>query len=340
MSTRDRLLVLLGLGVSAVFLFFAFRGLNPGTVLQDISGANLPLLLLAAAWYFMAVAVISLRWQFLLRSVQRVPLRGLIPLTCIGYMGNNVYPLRAGEVLRLVLLQRRYHAPIARAAALSLTERMFDGIVMLTFVIVALSLRRLPSPALESIVRTTVPLFAIGLVVFFAAALKPAWFRRLLALLTRVLPGGLRERVLRLGDEVLAGLEGLRTPRDLIGTVVCSYASWMLEASVYWIVAAALGLQVGYPLMLLTVGVVNLAGLLPASPGQLGVFEFFVVTVLTLAGIGEDKALAYALVVHVVIWLPVTLAGFVLLARMGLGFSAVRRARALEADLEKKAVLR
>jgi hypothetical protein len=62
--------------------------------------------------------------------------------------------------------------------------------------------------------------------------------------------------------------------------------------------------------------------------------------VLTLAGITEDKALAYALVVHVVIWLPVTLAGFALLARMGLGFNAVRRARTLEADLENKAVLR
>lgn len=46
-------------------------------------------------------------------------------------------------------------------------------------------------------------------------------------------------------------------------------------------VAVAMGIETGYVSMLLVVGVVNLAGLIPASPGQLGVFEFFTTLVLT-----------------------------------------------------------
>lgn len=71
--------------------------------------------------------------------------------------------------------------------------------------------------------------------------------------------------------------------------------------------------------MLLTVGVVNLAGLIPASPGQIGVFEFFVSLVLIAVAVPDTVAHAYALVVHVVIWLPVTLVGFFFLVRQGFG---------------------
>lgn len=340
MSKRDRALIVLGLLISAVFLWLAVRGLNPEAVVDELRSANPLLIGAAAVWYFTAVTVITLRWQFLLRSVKFVPLVRLIQLTCIGYMGNNVYPLRAGEVLRVTLLQRNHGAPLARSAVVSLTERVFDGIVMVSFVIFGLALLDLRDPTLTRVINTTAPLFAIAVTLFFAAALRPIWFRKIMEWGSRWIPGRLREKALHLGDELLAGLEGLRTPKDLFGTVVCSFGSWMLEASVYWITAHAMNLEVSYPLMLVTVGVVNLAGLIPASPGQLGVFEFFVVTVLTAAGIADGPALAYALVIHLVIWLPVTLVGFVFLARMGLGLNALRRARERDALIESKVAVR
>jgi uncharacterized protein (TIRG00374 family) len=138
---------------------------------------------------------------------------------------------------------------------------------------------------------------------------------------------------MRLTEQILASLQGLRTPALLGGTVLFSYLSWATEASVYWLVAMAMGIETGYVSMLLVVGVVNLAGLIPASPGQLGVFEFFVTLVLSALGVPNSLALAYALVVHVIIWLPVTLAGFVFLIRQGLGWNAITHAR----DLEEKA---
>jgi len=80
----------------------------------------------------------------------------------------------------------------------------------------------------------------------------------------------------------------------------------------------------------MTVGVVNLAGLIPAAPGQFGVFETFVIAVLTGVGVAQGLATAYAFVVHMVIWLPVTLVGFYFLTRRGLNIGALTDQRQLE----------
>ncbi len=335
MTRNQRLIVILGLTISAVFLGFAFYGLNPTTVWGYIKQANLLPLALAAGWYFTAVAVISKRWQVLLRATKFVPLGKLFRLVCITYMGNNVYPLRSGEVLRVVLLQRGQGVPLAAGGVVAVTERIFDGIVMLTFVLVALVTLDVASPELRQVALITAPIFIAALLVFFVLALKPNILRRLITLVSRILPGKLGALVEKLGEDVIAGLEGLRTPRDLAGTVFFSYASWMLEASTYWIASLAFNLNVPYSAMLLVVGVVNLAGLIPASPGQFGVYEYFAVLALGALGIDKTQATAFALVNHLVIWLPVTLLGFYYLVRRGLGLDAVAHADQLEQEISK-----
>ena len=269
----------------------------------------------------------------MLRATKFVPLAKLFRLVTITYMGNNVYPLRSGEVLRVVLLQREEQVPVASGGTVVVAERIFDGIVMLTFVIVALALLNVASTDLRQVALFTAPFFVAALAVFFILALKPNILRRLVALISRVLPGRFGDLTLRLGEGVIDGLKGLRTPADLAGTVIFSYGSWMLEASTYWIVAQAFSLPVSYTAMLLVVGVVNLAGLIPASPGQFGVYEYFVVLALSAIGIDKAQATAFALTVHLMIWLPVTLVGFYFLIRRGLGLGAVRHADQLEKEV-------
>ncbi len=328
MNSRQRIIVIVGLVVSALFLFLAFRDLQPAEAWQALQNANLPLLAFACVWYFSAVAVITLRWRFLMRATAIVPYRNLFQLVCIGYMGNNVYPLRAGELLRIVLLQREHQVPVARSTTIVLAERAFDGIVMLSFILVALLTLNITTSDVRTIMTVTAPLFLAAMAVFFGLALNQKLSQGLLVWFTSKLPSPLNAKVQHLGEELLLGLAGLRTPRDLVGTVLTSYGSWMLEAGTYWIVAQAFNLPIDYITALLVVGVVNLAGLLPASPGGFGVYEGFVRIVLTSVGIAASPATIYGLAIHIVIWLPVTLLGFVFLARKGLSVRAVRQTSA------------
>lgn len=322
-----------GLVISIIFLWVGFSKLNPREVWNHIQEVEPIWLALGSAIYFLAVSVISLRWQFLLRAIQLVSLTRLIPLVSIGYMGNNVYPFRSGEILRIMLLQRNHGISVAKATTITVVERIFDGLTMLTFILIGLLLTDISSPQIRSIATITAPIFVISLAVFFFLAARPAGFRKFLAIMARVLPGKLRSFALHVGDEVITGLESLRSPTNLLGAAACSLLSWSIEASVYWIVSFAFNLQVSYPVMLVVVGVVNLAGLIPASPGQIGVFEFFVALVLTAAGVPQAMANAYALVVHVIIWLPVTLTGFIFLVRQGLNLGSIRQARKMESKV-------
>lgn len=334
MTRRQQALVLFGLIISGVFLFIAFRNLQPGEVIDNLGTLNPIWLLIGAAVYFIAVTIITLRWQFLLRSVKFVPLRRLIPLVCIGYMGNNVYPFRSGEALRIYLLYRNEQVPPVRATTTVIVERVFDGLVMLTFIVVPLLFIDLVSDEVRQVATFAAPIFLMALAVFFVLAAQPNVLRNLIKLVSRILPERLGSLITGFSEDIIGGLEALRSPAHLAGAVASSYATWAVEAGVYWLVSFAFGLELGYGVMLLTVGTVNLAGLIPASPGQLGVFEFFASAVLVAAGIPEADALTYAIVVHIVIWLPVTLAGFYFLARQGLSWQAITRAREIESASE------
>lgn len=333
-TTKDNysrhIFVIVGVLISIFFLYIAFRGLQPDAFFDSLKEINPLWLIAGAVTYFLAVTVIAWRWQFLLRAVKPVPLFPLAQIVAIGYMGNNVYPLRAGEALRLFLLKRNHEMPIAGSATTVVIERVFDGIVMLSFIMIGLLLVDVTSGEIQAVINIAAPLFVLAVIVFFALAMFPETLRAIIVNIAGFLPESLETIIMNLSEGILVGLGSLRSPIHLMGAVIASYATWAIEAGVYWIVMQAFGLELGYPVALLVVGTVNLAGLIPASPGQVGIYEFFVSAVLVAVGVAQNTALAYAIVVHIVIWLPVTLVGFIFLIQYGLGWSAISGASELE----------
>lgn len=319
-----------GIVISAVFLYAAFRDLKPDEVWASVQGANIFLVALGAVWYFAAVVFISVRWQFLLRAVKAVSVRDLVPLVCICYAGNNIYPFRSGEILRILLLQRHNGVPVARATTVVVIERVFDGLIMLSFILVPLMFIDVPSPEVRAVASVATPIFLAALAVFLVLAAQPKLLRGVILFVSRLLPERLGGFLRNTGEDILSGLQGLRSPGSLLGAVAMTYLSWGIEASVYWIVSKAFNLETTYPMMLLTMGVVNLAGLIPASPGLFGIFEFFVAAVLVSLGMPSVTVHAFALVLHMVIWLPVTLLGLYLLFKQGLGLGAISNTQKLE----------
>ena len=96
----------LGVVISAVFVALALRGLKLDEVWADLRAANYLWLVPGVAVYFIGVGVRTWRWHYLLKPLKEVAVRQLFPVVVIGYMGNNVYPARAGELLRAYVLKR------------------------------------------------------------------------------------------------------------------------------------------------------------------------------------------------------------------------------------------
>ena len=332
--------VWLGVAISLAFIWLAVRGLQLEDFWQALKGANYWWLIPGVAVYFIAVWVRAWRWHYLLEPVQRVPTGVMFPITAIGYMGNNIYPARAGEVLRAVILKRKRGIPISASLATIIVERIFDGVVMLGFVFVNLPrLARLTSDSglignIQQAALIGTGVFVGALVLFLAAAMMPRQAVRIGAwLVQRLAPTALRERLLALLNRFLEGLASLRSPLHVLMVFVTSVIIWLLETGKYWFVMHAFRLQLSFFVLMLMNGIVNLATSIPSAPGYIGTFDAPGIAVLTASGVNQATATGYTIVLHVALWLPITLLGAYFLAREGIRWTDALRSEAQSAQV-------
>lgn len=323
---RRWIVLALGIIVSAVFLYLGLRGVNLEEVFKRISDANLIWLVPGVAVYFLAVWGRTWRWHYLLRPLKAVPLRRLFPVVVIGYMGNNVYPFRAGEVIRAYVLKRNEQVSISASLATIVVERIFDGLVMLIFVFAALPFAPIEQDWLRSVVVAGTLLFFGALAVFLFLATRPVFARRVYVALLSIFPARIAHPIVDLLDRFMEGLESLRRPRDLLMTLVTSVFIWLTETTKYWFVMHAFNFEVSFFVLMIMTAVVNLATTLPAAPGYIGTFHGPGILVLETFGVASDVAASYTIVLHAALWLPITLLGFYYLIRQGLSWRSFSEA--------------
>lgn len=329
MSRMKRWQFWLGVLISLVFLYLALRGLELAEFGAALQQANYIWLLPGVAVYFMAVWVRAWRWHYLLRPVKAVSTRTMFPIVAIGYMGNNIYPLRAGEVLRAIVLRRRESVPVSASLATIIIERVFDGVVMLAFVFVNLPevAQLTTTSGFAGSIRTVAlwgtAAFFGALAAFLIAAMYPEQAARMSTwFVHRLVPDRFRERALDLIGKFLGGLAALRSPREALMVFFTSVVIWLLETGKYWFVMLAFPFKVNFFTLMLMNGIVNLATTLPSAPGYVGTFDAPGIAVLSAYGVPQAIAAGYTIVLHVALWLPITLLGAYYMAREGIKWDA------------------
>jgi uncharacterized protein (TIRG00374 family) len=315
----------IGLIVSAGFLYLALRGLRVDEIWEPLKSARYWWLLPGVGVYFIGVWVRAWRWHYLLRPVKAVSTPRMFPIVAIGYMGNNIYPARAGEVLRAFVLKRKEDIAISASLATIVVERVFDGVVMLGFVFLNL-------PKLATLTGTSgfigdIQTLAVGgsvaflgaLFVFLAAAMFPLQAEKVILKGIQVfLPEKIRETATGISERFMNGLESLRSPREAVMVLVTSIVIWLLETGKYWFVMQAFDFQVSFFALMLMNGIVNLATTIPSAPGYIGTFDLPGIAVLSAFGVSQNIATAYTLVLHAALWFPITLLGAYYMLREGI----------------------
>lgn len=320
----------LGIGISVVFLYLVLRNMHFGDFWQQVRQADYIWLLPGIGVYFLAVWARAWRWHYLLRPLKAVPTRTMFPIVAIGYMGNNVYPARAGEVLRAVILKRKEGVAVSASLATIIVERIFDGVVMLAFIFVNLGELAeiggglVAGLSIQQIAFWGSLLFVGALLAFLLAAMFPSASQRLLSWLTaRLVPERFRARVLEVGNRFLGGLEALRSPIEVLMVFISSLVIWLLETGKYWFVMHAFNFEVSFFALMLMNGVVNLATTIPSAPGYIGTFDAPGIAILEAYGVPKEVATSYTFVLHIALWLPITLLGAYYLAREGIRWGEV-----------------
>jgi glycosyltransferase 2 family protein len=339
-----------GAAITAVFLALLLLTFDFGEMRESLASANYAYLVPAIGVYYVSLYFRSFRWAYVLRPFASTKTTRLFPVVMVGYMANNILPMRIGELARSYYLSTREPVRGSTALATILIERVFDGLTLLGFLAVgtlflpvtgltdkisenvSLPLGVEPTGALVAAI-VVAPFIGV-LTMMVLAALYPELFVRAAQKFTRFAPAKYRDSIFGLVVRFLGGFEGLHRPSRIITVFLLSAPIWLAEGTMYYIVALGFDLQVEFDsiglmivAMLVVTSVSNLATSIPSSQGSVGPFEFFAALSLAFLGVSTGLAFAYAVVLHLALLLPVIATGFLHLALSKVSLSELTRRR-------------
>lgn len=333
----------LGTIVSFIFILMFLLRVDLSSMWDSLKNARYIYLIPAISIYFISVFFRTLRWKYLLRPItdEEIGMVKLYRVVVVGYMANNILPVRLGEFVRSYYLGRKMNVSATSTLATIVIERVFDGLVLLFFLLItALSIPMSSTfQGLGDALGVPWVLIPLGLSIPFLIAIgilfNLAHFSGRINHFFQSAPPRLRERLVKLASFFIQGLLILRSPKQISRIFLLSLPIWLSEALMYLLVGYSFGLNEVIPgivqiasVILLVTAVANLSIAFPSSPGGIGPFEFFTLTILLLVGVHESIASAYALALHATVLVPVTILGFIVLWLDNLSLGQLYRQRA------------
>jgi glycosyltransferase 2 family protein len=301
--------IAIGLLVSAVFVVLAVRGLDGNAVKHAFAEADLlPWLPLGIASYLASHLVRGVRCRLLVRRTAAIDLATATNVVVVGYAANNVLPARLGELVRAGMLAERTAMPLAQSLAVTFIERVLDGIVMLLLLVVATMTVHVAG-WMQDLVYVALAVFGIATIAMFAGALAPRFVIAVAGRLGGVLGPRWRDRAVKLATSVTSAGEVLRDPKDASLLLLYSIVVWCLEAGLYIALLPVFGIPMIAQYGVITMCVTGFGLLLPSSPGFIGPFHYFASQAMMVHGVAGATAIAYATLVHLAFYVPVTLWG-------------------------------
>jgi len=328
--TKKRLYTLFGMVVSAVLVWMLFRDINFGELTLALKQANywwlIPNILLIVLTMYQR----AYRWKFMIEPIKPVPFPKLLAATCIGFMANNVLPLRLGEFVRAYSLSSQ-DREITKSASLATIfgERMvFDlaGLLLIFGVVLFVaSDLAIPDEIIAGLKLSTV-IALVGIVFMLILALRPERVGSLLAKYLFFVPDRGKDVIKSTVMKFSRGLTFLSDRRAVVSVSVQTLLIWVLMgvSNVFVLMAFDFGLPLDASFVVLVV--VSISILIPSTPGFLGVYHYAVVLSLGLYGIEQEAALSCALVLHAAQYIVVTLMGFYFLKKAHLSLKKLEQA--------------
>lgn len=327
----------LGIGISAVLVFFLFRGIDFHKLWEASSRANLYYWIPAFLIQYLLMLIRALRWQQLLNPIKRIGTGSLFSATTIGFMANNLLPARMGEFVRAYVIARKEDISVTSSFATIVVERIFDIIAVLAMTVIVFLFLELPSGVshIRELVRggafsllvvlAGVVLFLSFLVTYRETATSIA--RRLL----NPFPERVQEQAVLFLNSLASGLDIVKHGRPLFMVVFYSTLNWIVSALPIYLITLSFGFALPFSSALLILVLLAFAVSVPSSPGFVGPFHYAIYLGLGFYGIGKEEALGMAIVMHLAQFVPLVVLGLILLSKEKLSFGKIKVAAATSA---------
>jgi len=326
---QHRITLLIGILISAASLWWVFSGVDFREMLAALTRVHWLALVPSLFFFYLSMYLRAVRWAVFFRPRREWSGARLFRPVMIGFAFNCILPAHAGEAVRALYVGRRENTGTATAMATIVAERLFDILSLLLCLGAALWFLPPIQPNLQvsvwgitvrgAMIDENLPKLIWGAVFLFGCVslmlvpgLVPALARSV------VWFPGLPERVITILGNILGGVERglapLKDLRNLMEIIVHSLLIWLGVTLSMWTLAFGFpGIDLNFWQTMAIMSLVAVFVVIPSAPGYWGLFEAAVVFMLLALGVQEDKsvATAYAIVAHLVQYVPLLIVGMI-----------------------------
>ena len=282
--------------ISLICVYYAFSGIEFSNLWRTIRNYSPGSILIVFAISLISYLALGLRLKYM--RTPALPFWDCVfaGLLCLG--ANNIFPAKAGEVIKASWISRRNGFPFTGALVIVFWERFFDvNMLLLIGVWTAWTLNIEPGLLTGLLI-----LAAIWVLLLFAKK-YPAFFP---ALFKRLNMSKLTDLLNTLQEEVNSYMK----IKSLLWLVISTFFIWTIYAVVFvFSIKCIAELNVDITQGICIFAISSLGMLLPSTPGAIGVYEASTVIALSWFGIAKEQALGIALFNHALQLIPTTLLG-------------------------------
>ena len=311
MGRRASIAIRLVLGslLGLLLLVIAFRDVDMEQMMKAVRGAQPAWLLLALLSVLFTLAGKAYRWKWLFHPRQGdLGFWQLFRVLLVGMALNAALPFRTGELTRAYLVGELGRRSKASALVTIVVEKTLEAIMLLISVALLLAVISLPAWLSRSELVAAALLVALSVALLLIARNRERvtnWLNGLSVAIRSSLIKGLIQKAIA----SLEGVDSLGSWRVVAWLLGLSGAIWAVAASTNWLVFASMGIVAPWWSPLLLLVVLQVGAAIPSSPGRVGVFHYLGYLTLTAIGIEGGAALAYTVVLHLVVFLPMMVLG-------------------------------
>jgi len=311
---------IIGIIISAVGIYWAFWDFQFHAFVDSIQKVNYLYLLLATLFLWGSVWLRALRWRWLFKIGSLPSTASLYRAEVIGYFGNNVLPLRLGELVRAYIIGREWNLSKNYVFGTIVLERLLDTLTLMFFSFLLILFYPLEESIREYIVWGSI-ITSISILILFV-------------ILQRVKAIRGNYKILHILKQMIDGVLSI-SKHSLLPVTVVSIFIWSIYCLDVYLLQYAFGFNLSFPQILMILVFSSLVLAIPSAPGMIGTFHAAVkYTMVDLFGFAPHDGNSFAIFLHAYGYILFTFLGAYYFMKNQFHDSAIKNA--IDTDLSQE----
>jgi glycosyltransferase 2 family protein len=324
---------LIGIGISSVFIYLSFSKMNFDEIFRSILSVKIRYVILSTLVSTASIAIRAVRWKYIIPVKNINNNWNIISANYIGFMMNNIFPAKLGDVTRAYILGDKEGISKTSVFASVVIERFIDIIsILLIFLIASIFFTNLNYQVLRYfILKIDLRLFLILIFVFTLLTIiaysvmlkyKRQFTINIIEKILVPLPHMISDKIITLLKKIQSGIGFSSHNKALLKFIIYTLIYWVLIILGIMILFYSFNFssQLNEPLLTALVITITsaIASSIPLTPANIGTMQFAVITGLTLFNVNIEQAGAYSIISHASSWILQVLIGLIFLIVSGM----------------------